>query len=258
MDRICQIHDICTSALGLDHCFCNEQLYGKLSVFSPSNDIQTSEWDSDLHLIFDILLLCPNNYKHLDDIYYIGNCKSSDCNNKGFTYFPVYGHYQTNIFKFVYYLGGYNVKIYRINRDTYKEFTQFAFNNPINTHRYLDNKYIQINESISNIIMLYPNEMLIFLNYDNTIPSFIMMEENNYVIDSIFTWFGNNYDKSNEENNNLKYKLHIMNIVFYIIIGIIGILIVTFVILKLIKYLKNKKQIKFEQINHELSSVNIN
>lgn len=289
MDRICQIHDICVSALNMNSCFCNEQLYSKLSLYTPTES-QYNEWNSDLNLIFDSLaLICHINERYLDNVYYIGN------KDKGFTYLPVYG-YSKEIIKVVFYMAGVNVKLYITHKDTYtKEFTQLAYQYPSNTYEYLDNnKYKELNASTTGYISVYPDEVLIFINYDSSSNSYISIDENNEVINTVFTYIQEKYfelesevnylneenknlinsqtrinettknlqiqlDNSNNQNEVLTHKLNIMLIVMYVVSGLISLSIFVFTIVKLIKHYKNK-EIKFTNIQdtQELSSVNIN
>ena len=40
LDRLCQIHDICVTAGGYLNCFCNEQLYARMSMLTLTTDSQ--------------------------------------------------------------------------------------------------------------------------------------------------------------------------------------------------------------------------
>lgn len=69
LDRACQFHDICVTALGMLNCFCNEQLYYLVSNIRPQTQKMSSAKDSILSWIYKSIMLCNTNYYWFDSLF---------------------------------------------------------------------------------------------------------------------------------------------------------------------------------------------
>jgi hypothetical protein len=87
LDRKCQVHDICVSALGRSSCYCNEQLYWAVSNVKPIDKASDSEKNKILSLIYPSLVSC-NNYYDFDIKFVLANGYITT--NRGFNYVPFY------------------------------------------------------------------------------------------------------------------------------------------------------------------------
>jgi len=280
LDRICQIHDICTGAAGLTSCFCNEQLYEKMSIYIPSTSAQSSEKNTALTTAYTAISPC-SNYLYIDDMRLISNCPSLPCTNQqGFTYFPIYPS-STN-YKFINVQSVTNIKAYKVSNVTYyNQFTQYAYNNPINTWKSLDNNPLYTPITLG-LLILRPSEpsVYIFVNYDpNTISNIIYNEYPNSAVNIIVYQQGNvvawqnkynsmyqrameYYNTSVSLNNqlnsvnddidythNLESSNRIYSIVIYCLSSLIGVIIITSVVIGYRKYRQTEAQLAFVELN---------
>jgi len=85
LDRYCQIHDICVTAIPANLCFCNEQLYYLVSNFFPTDDASSSEKNAILTFMYLAIAGCPN-HNLLDRRFVI----SAD---RGYNFLPIYPNY---------------------------------------------------------------------------------------------------------------------------------------------------------------------
>jgi len=87
LDRVCQLHDICVTSIGLLNCFCNEQLYYLVSNIRPKSQTVSKTKDSILSWIYKSIILCNTNYYWFDNLFSIAPFEK---NNAGYFYIPFY------------------------------------------------------------------------------------------------------------------------------------------------------------------------
>lgn len=180
LDRNCQIHDICLKSTppimvksDQVQCFCDEQLYEKLSIYQPLTTQQEQEQTSGLSTAYVSILGC-DNYNYLTSRYYIANCLSHDqlhtesttpCDSsKGYTYLPIYPKSQKTIIDINL---AYNTKVYRVSNSTYySHFVTTAYSTPQGVTAVLDNdlRYSQL--EVPNTVLIEANgDIIIAVNY---------------------------------------------------------------------------------------------
>lgn len=125
LDDACQIHDICTTR-GLTDCYCNQQLYYRISNIKPLNKSMSEARDSMARYIFLVIYPCSNSYEY-DKRYVIGTM-----NNNGFNYLPLYKKNETKEFIIETEKPIYLIKLC----NDYEKFTRDVYNNTINFRRY--------------------------------------------------------------------------------------------------------------------------
>lgn len=204
LDRACQIHDICVTAGSLLDCFCNEQLYDKLSEFNPQTSVQASNRDADISLLYTALFGC-SNYPNINTKFYIPyfNTPSS----RGFTYFPLYTDDGYRLFSFY---DHSNVRTYITDKSTFNNsFTTIAYNNPSRTWIHIDNddRYSRWTFT-SRLLLVRPRSVMVFINEDGVNNGFIQfVEADNYTADGVVGLLGR-IDSLTSQIDTLKMQLN--------------------------------------------------
>ncbi len=147
IDRICQIHDICVSALGYTSCACNEQLYAYATLVYVTTPLQIAMRDYILSDIYTAILPC-SDYNGLGKYYFI--------NRKfpGQNYMPFFP-YNTRS-KYVQITYNSHFSFYLVNSNNYKQFTKDVFSG---------------NEQLSNakFVFIYSSSLLVEIPQDKVL-----------------------------------------------------------------------------------------
>jgi len=118
LDRICQIHNICVSALGYTSCACNEQLYAFGTQVYLTTKAQTDMRNYMLTMIYDAILMCTN-YNGLGDFYFV------NARDPGQNYMPFFPYTNVSKSKYVIITETYFFKYYLVS--DYEQFTKDAY-----------------------------------------------------------------------------------------------------------------------------------
>lgn len=206
LDRVCQIHDICASALGRLSCFCNEQLYASMSQVNFLTSAQEAEVDFDLSFLWDSLVLC-NNHPYLRERRVFTGCTSNRCDLAGFTYLPMYPYPTSS--NFFYLSAWYNVillNMSRINYDTY--FTTQAYNNPSQRWLATDPHYQRISLTADVWYEISPDTMLVFVPLDPQNISSVFLSESDMFTSQLVDNMANDYGTLSNEYHNYRIETY--------------------------------------------------
>ena len=129
LDRVCQIHDICVSALGYTSCRCNEQLYASVTMYDDTNKQQKDTKDYILGMIYKSIIGC-NNYNELNS-YFIND------RVPGQNYIPFFPHKLAS--KYVIVQESADVSYYEFTDFEYYLFTRNAFKSLTITGKIVNN-----------------------------------------------------------------------------------------------------------------------
>ena len=158
LDRYCQYHDICVTALGLSNCQCNEQLYFLVSNLKPKNITISEVKKSILYYLYVCIWHCQNYYD-FDITFWIPSIMKSN----GFNYLPIYPKLNNNNnYEINYNNNNTNnqIYIYSLPNSVYNNFTIDVYDDPENIYKYhhylikkLDNDKFYF--TVNNIIVIY-------------------------------------------------------------------------------------------------------
>lgn len=130
IDRQCQIHDVCYSAINYK-CFCHEQLYYSVSNIKPINDEQLNIKNHILRYMFLFISRCEN-YNSFDKIFIISKFTS---NNIGFHFIPFYGRINMYVNSKHKYLICDPLHINNINQENYINCKSYIKKNRIKSNK---------------------------------------------------------------------------------------------------------------------------
>lgn len=152
LDRVCQIHDICTS-IGMMNCYCNQQLLVSTYNIKPGHQNMTDARNSILRYMYYAILNCYNHHD-FDKQIILGTLL-----DKGFNYLPLYKEqYDQKLDVSTEY------KLFFVKLcDDYDIFTKDVYNNTSNVLNY---KYNILNGN-GNIVNIDKNCNYVLYNYNN-------------------------------------------------------------------------------------------
>lgn len=148
LDRICQIHDYCVSALGYTSCACNEQLYAAATDVYVTSPEQISMRDYILSWIYEAIMPC-SNYNGLGKWYFL------NANYLGQNYLPFFP-YKTGS-KYIHITANDLFKYHLMARSNYKEFALAVVNK--------NRVSFTAQDFYEGLVEIKPNEVLVALTY---------------------------------------------------------------------------------------------
>src|SRR3989304_5778850 len=186
LDSFCQIHDICTS-YGLLQCFCNEQLYLKVSNFNTITENQQIEKDNILSALYISVLNC-GNFNYLDQTYLVSNMYA------GFQYLPIYS-YENNP-KVLEITNVNDIQVITMNMNNYQLFVKLAHTNLYiyDSLQHISYETIKLRQ----IFVIKENYVAVAISTIKTTPSQISInvwnkDASQYYYDNIINTNANNY-----------------------------------------------------------------